>query len=107
VDLFRLTLGAVGEQDAISAFGLQSAEWWQSVIAVAAFDAGRLTSIRLEPIDLGVDLPADARGMPRFSAPLRSAAILDRLNSLSQPYGTRLRVEGHTGVIEVPQRPND
>jgi poly-gamma-glutamate synthesis protein (capsule biosynthesis protein) len=102
VDLFRLALGAVGEHEAVPTFGLHSSEWWQSVIAVAAFDEGQLTSIRLEPIDLGVDLPADSRGLPRIAEPVRSAAILDRLNRLSQPYGTRLQVEGHTGVIRVP-----
>jgi poly-gamma-glutamate capsule biosynthesis protein CapA/YwtB (metallophosphatase superfamily) len=102
VDLFSLALGTGAEHDAAPATRLDNPQWWQSVVALATFDEGRLTSIRLQPIDLGVDLAAEDRGTPRMAAPSRAAAILDRLGRLSQAYGTRIRVEGQAGLIDVP-----
>jgi poly-gamma-glutamate capsule biosynthesis protein CapA/YwtB (metallophosphatase superfamily) len=100
VDLFRLALGVGSEHEAASGTW-DNPEWWQSVVALSTFDDGQLTSIRLQPIDLGVDRPADAKGTPRMAAPSRAASILDRLRRLSEIYGTRIRIEGQTGLIDV------
>jgi poly-gamma-glutamate capsule biosynthesis protein CapA/YwtB (metallophosphatase superfamily) len=101
VDLFRLALGVGSEHEAASGTHWDNPEWWQSVVALSTFNDGQLTSIRLQPIDLGVDRPADARGTPRVATPSRATGILDRLTRLSHVYGTRIRIEGQTGMIDV------
>lgn len=102
VDLFRLTLGVVGERDAAPTTGFDNPEWWQSVVALGTFDDGRLRSVHLQPIDLGVDRPRGERGTPRVAAPSRADVILERVRRLSEVYGTRIRIENHAGVIDVP-----
>jgi hypothetical protein len=75
--------------------------FWDGIAAVATFDTGRLRALRLQPIDLGGELPAARRGVPRKPSVARAAAMLERLAVLSQPYGTILRVENGIGIVEI------
>jgi poly-gamma-glutamate capsule biosynthesis protein CapA/YwtB (metallophosphatase superfamily) len=100
-DLFNIALGTGGDRRAARRSGFDDPEWWQGVIATTTVDDGHVTQIRLQPIDLGVDAPKDARGTPRTPAPARAAAILDRVSHLSDAYGTHVRVEGGVGVIDL------
>lgn len=101
-DLYHLALGAIDQREAARRTPFDQPEWWQSVVAFAAIDGGRVSTIRLEPIDLGADVAAKDRGTPRPAAGARATAILERVDALSRPYGTHLRVEGHAGVIALP-----
>jgi hypothetical protein len=74
---------------------------WESVVATTSFEHGELKSIRLQPIDLGVDLPMAQRGTPRIASSTRAKEIIDRLAQLSEPFGTKLKFEGGVGSIEV------
>jgi poly-gamma-glutamate synthesis protein (capsule biosynthesis protein) len=98
-DMYSLALGI----SAAPAGGLMTAggAFWDGIAAVATFDTGRLRALRLQPIDLGGDLPAARRGVPRKPSVLSAAAMLDRLARLSQPYGTILRVENGVGIVEI------
>jgi poly-gamma-glutamate capsule biosynthesis protein CapA/YwtB (metallophosphatase superfamily) len=100
-DLFTIALGTAGDRAETPRSGLDDPEWWQSLVATTTVDDGRITNIRLHPIDLGVDAPQDARGTPRTPSPARAASILDRVSHLSDVYGTRVRVEGSLGVITL------
>jgi poly-gamma-glutamate capsule biosynthesis protein CapA/YwtB (metallophosphatase superfamily) len=102
VDLYRLALGAVADSEPPPPLSVDNPLWWESVIAVGRFDRGVLRSVRLQPIDLGVDLPATQRGTPRLASAERSAEILSRLTDLSREFGTRIRVENGIGVIDLP-----
>jgi hypothetical protein len=100
-DLFGLALGTLPAHAAADKSGLDDDAWWESAVAVATFDDGHLTAIRLHPIDLGVALPMAHRGTPRVADRNRSDAILDRLTHLSQPYQTTIRVENRVGVVDL------
>jgi hypothetical protein len=64
-----------------------------------------LRSLELHPVDLGVDLPAARRGIPRLPAPPRAVRILETLARLSQRYNTRVRLENGVGMVELtPER---
>jgi len=104
IDLYRLALGAIpdSEQPPQPA---DSRLWWESVIATAQFDRGVLRSVRLQPIDLGVDLPLAQRGTPRLAGAVRSSEVLNLLTDLSREFGTSIRIENGTGVISTPTQP--
>ena len=101
VDLYALALGAVGEQGRRTPSPIDAAAWWESVVAVATFKDGAVTGVRLHPLDLGVELSQERRGTPRAAAPSRSAVILERLARLSAAFGTRISIDGDTGMIDV------
>lgn len=102
VDLYRMALGAVSEY-ATPAFAEDV--WWESVVSEAVFEQGRVTSLRLHPIELGLGLPYRQRGMPRLAEAARGRAILERVARLSEEFGTKIRVEGGVGLIEWGQTP--
>jgi len=73
--------------------------WYQSVVTTSRFEHGRLAEIRLQPIDLSYTARGADRGVPRIASAEVGAAILERLQRLSQPFGTQLAVEGGIGII--------
>jgi poly-gamma-glutamate synthesis protein (capsule biosynthesis protein) len=77
--------------------------WYESVIAVSTFIAGRVSEIRLYPIDLGYSTRFANRGIPRLADPPVAARILERLQRLSRPYHTVIAVEHDVGVIRLTE----
>jgi len=73
--------------------------WYQSVVTTTRFEKGRAAEIRLTPVDLGYTARGADRGVPRLATPPVARTILERLQKLSQPFGTRIAIEGDTGVI--------
>ncbi|TCP20702.1 poly-gamma-glutamate synthesis protein (capsule biosynthesis protein) [Scopulibacillus darangshiensis] len=69
---------------------------WESVIAMWEMEGGRVTKIKLYPISLGFGLPRYQRGWPVLSD---DQSILERLQALSRPFGTDIKIEGKIGVI--------
>ena len=102
-DLFGLTLGAIGNMESYPATDPEEPRWWEGVIAITTLDHGKLKSIQLQPVDLGIDLPLSQRGAPRRTTPERGAEILQRLAILSQHFGTQLRIENGLGFIDIDQ----
>ncbi len=74
---------------------------YESVIAMSHFDSGVLQEIRLYPIWGGLDAPLSKRDLPALASPEIAQRILTRLQSLSEPFGTRIAIEGNVGVIRV------
>ena len=73
---------------------------YESVIAVSEFQGGRVAEVRLYPIELGYDSPRMAhRGIPRLVEGDTARRILERLQELSAPYGTRITISGDVGYI--------
>ena len=101
-DLYRLAMGAISDSEAPPHQSIDSPAWWQSAIVIATYEHSALRSIKLQPIDLGVDLPAAERGLPRLANPQRSREILEKLADLSRAFGTSLRREKNVGFIEIP-----
>jgi poly-gamma-glutamate synthesis protein (capsule biosynthesis protein) len=73
--------------------------WYQSIVTTTRFEKGRLADIRVQPIELGYTARGADRGVPRLAAPDAAKTILERLQKLSQPFGTRIAVEQGVGVI--------
>ena len=74
---------------------------YESVIAVSRYVGGRVAEIRLYPIDLGVSVQGAAKGVPGLADALVGRRILERLQTLSEPLGTRIAIENGVGVIRV------
>ncbi|WP_458107708.1 CapA family protein [Arthrobacter sp. R3-55] len=77
--------------------------WYESVIAVSTFAGnGSLRSVRLHPIELHYASGRDAdRGIPRLAQGSSARRILERLQRLSEPYGTAIDIHHETGIIRV------
>jgi len=72
---------------------------YESAIALSRFDKGRLQEITIYPIWGRHDGPLSRRGLPMTAPPEIAQRILQRLQKLSEPYGTRIAIEGNVGVI--------
>jgi len=75
--------------------------WYESVIAESVFDGGRLSEIRLHPIEMGFELRGGNRGVPRMAGPAAAQKILATLAELSRPLGTTIAIERGIGVIRM------
>lgn len=74
--------------------------WFDSVVPICSFAAGRLTRITLYP--LAIEAEASARsGSPSLAHGPRARTILERLQALSAPFGTEIAIVGDVGVIRV------
>lgn len=75
--------------------------YWESVLGVIDYDAGVIKKVEIYPLYLGWDRPRPQRGRPTLARGEISKRILERMQKLSEPYGTNIRIEGEKGVIEV------
>ena len=74
-------------------------EWiWKSVMAGFTMDGGRITQVQLHPIDLGQHKVRGQKGKPVLSG---DENTLTYLAGLSEPYGTKVRIENGTGYIDL------
>lgn len=69
---------------------------WESIIPVWKMKDGKLVEIVLYPIELGFNLPRYRRGWPKLT---NSIEPLKKLQKLSKPYGTNIKIENHVGII--------
>lgn len=77
--------------------------WYQSVIAVSKFEHGQVSEIRLYPLELGYTMRGADRGVPRMASPVAAQAILERLQKLSQPLHTDIKIDHNIGIIRIAQ----
>lgn len=101
VDLYRMAMGAVDFSEPRMLPTFEDSVWWEGVIARATFDSGALTSLQLQPIDLGGGLPKEERGIPRLAAPDRARDIVDRLSRLSGQLGTRVSSTDGMATVDL------
>ena len=71
---------------------------WQAVMAGFTAEDGELTQITLYPITLNMDEPRSLRGWPCL---MKDRAVLERLQTLSAPFGTKLEIEDGKAVIRL------
>ncbi len=74
---------------------------WQSAIAMLTFKGKTISEIRLHPVDLGFGRPRSQRGRPLLAEGEVSQEILERFQRLSVPFGTTIKIENGTGVVEL------
>jgi poly-gamma-glutamate synthesis protein (capsule biosynthesis protein) len=76
--------------------------WYESVVAVPTFKGSEMIALRLYPIDLARTAPVSQRGTPRLADEATGRKIIERLASVSAPYGTKIVYEGGIGVWRPP-----
>ena len=75
---------------------------YRSVIPVVELEnSGRVSGIKLVPIELGFDDAEKIKGFPYSANESVSEEIYCRLSALSSEYGTRLRFDGNTISINL------
>lgn len=72
---------------------------YQSVVAVLTFGRQGVSEIKLIPIDLHQDERLADRGVPTLASPAMAHTILERLQILSRPFGTDIKIVGNVGII--------
>ncbi|RWE80881.1 MULTISPECIES: CapA family protein [unclassified Mesorhizobium] len=81
--------------------GYSNPVFWESVIAVSRFEQNQLAELRMWPIGLGQSNRFANRGIPSLVDTQQARAILERLQTLSKPFGTEIAIENDVGVIRV------
>src|SRR5207247_1253202 len=71
---------------------------YESAIALSKFDKGQLQEVRIYPIWARHDGPLSRRGLPMTAPPEIAQRILQRLQKLSEPPGTRITIQGTSGL---------
>jgi poly-gamma-glutamate synthesis protein (capsule biosynthesis protein) len=77
---------------------------YESAITLSRFDKGQLQEVRIYPIWARQDGSLSRRGLPMTAPPEIAQRILQRLQKLSEPLGTRIAIEGNIGVIRPAAR---
>ena len=73
----------------------------ESLVAISHYDEGELTEVRLYPTELGSDGPDSRLGIPRLAKYDKAREILERVQRLSQEFGTNIDIDGSVGIIRV------
>ena len=80
---------------------LSNMESMESVLADCKYENGKLAQIILHPIEFGYDAPISQRGIPRIPKPNVAVRILERMQRMSEPYGTVITIENNLGIIRL------
>jgi poly-gamma-glutamate capsule biosynthesis protein CapA/YwtB (metallophosphatase superfamily) len=75
-----------------------SEKWYESILAMPIFENGRLTELRIIPLELSHKMPITQRGTARLAEGAKAASILERLQKLSAPFGAKFTIKGNIGV---------
>ena len=74
---------------------------WDSVIASPVFRDGQLQEVVLHPIGLGYGLERPDIGRPMLARGALARKIIEKLQELSEPFGTEIEFDGEVGRIRV------
>lgn len=75
---------------------------WRDIVAVIEFNANKLATVELVPIDLGFHLPRSQRGRPLRAEGDTADEVLALFQRLSVPFGTTITTDGGTGTVLLP-----
>jgi poly-gamma-glutamate capsule biosynthesis protein CapA/YwtB (metallophosphatase superfamily) len=76
--------------------------YWQTAVARVVFRGGRPVEVKLTPVSLGYKYRSVDRGWPELADPQEATEILQRLQKLSEPYGTKIAIDNGIGTITIP-----
>lgn len=77
--------------------------FWETVVPFCHFEEGRLTTVEILPVSLGLGEAAHLRGRPRLADGEEAARILGRFADLSTPFGTRMEMTGGSARVILPE----
>lgn len=80
--------------------------FYESIITVSQFEQNRLVQLRLYPVELGYAKRFANRGIPQLVTGPQARAILERLQKLSEPFGTRIVIDNDIGIIGFERSPS-
>ncbi|MET2833136.1 CapA family protein, partial [Mesorhizobium shangrilense] len=93
---------AKGYPTAEGLVGSQSdAVYYESIVAMSRFEHNQLAELKLYPIELGRSKRFANRGVPRLAPAPQARAILERLQKLSESFGTQIDIENGIGLIRL------
>ena len=75
--------------------------YWESVVIRCEFRKRNVHRISLHPIDLGHGRPRGQRGRPMLAGPDTAEKVLTRMQRLSKPFGTAIKVEKGVGLVQL------
>jgi poly-gamma-glutamate capsule biosynthesis protein CapA/YwtB (metallophosphatase superfamily) len=86
-------------------FPFTTADNLEALLTTSHYENGKLTEVRLYPADLGRDRnrPLSRQGVPMTPSPENAKKILEKVQTISKPFGTNISVENGVGVIHVAQ----
>jgi len=71
---------------------------WSSIIPVWKMKDNRIFELTLYPIELGINQARSQRGWPKLE---KRNDILERLQTLSEPFGTNIKLSNGLGKVEL------
>ena len=71
---------------------------FESVVPYWEAVDGKLTKLKLLPIELNFSKPRSQGGLPH---PEKNGGILERLAEMSKPYGTNISIQDGIGTVEL------
>ena len=75
--------------------------YWESFVVRCEYKSGELRGLRLLPVDLGHGRPRSQRGRPVLAGPEVGEKVLQRIQCLSEPFGTAIEIEDGVGVVRL------
>ena len=70
---------------------------YETVLASWDMEDGRVSNVRLQPINMGKDLARYRRGLPALT---KDTAILEYMNNLSKIYNTEIEIKDGVGYVK-------
>lgn len=75
--------------------------YFEGATAQCLYHAGRVRRIEISPVDMGINGPASHLGTPRRAVGEQARRILEEIARRCGAFGTKMKIEDGTGVIEV------
>lgn len=79
----------------------QNRIYYESALARLSYEGGVPKKLVLYPVHLGTDSPRPVQGRPLLAKGEMAIKVLQDLQRLSEPYGTRIRIDGEVGYVEL------
>jgi poly-gamma-glutamate synthesis protein (capsule biosynthesis protein) len=81
--------------------GRHPARYFKGASVSCDYKDSRLRRLTIHPVDLGFDGPLSDLGTPRKAGKKQAEEILQSIAMHSAKYGTKVKVSGGRGIIEV------
>ncbi len=77
------------------------AGFWENMAVTCHFDSGRLSEIKIHPVDLGFGMRRGQRGRPMLARGDIADRVIARVADMSRAYGVSVQAEDGIGVIRL------
>ncbi|RUX08603.1 CapA family protein [Mesorhizobium sp. M2A.F.Ca.ET.037.01.1.1] len=81
--------------------GFTDPVFYESIVTGSRFEQNQLAELRLYPIELGHSKRFADRGIPHLATGSQARVTLERLQKLSEPFGTEIAIENSIGIIRL------